>query len=342
MLCIAACASVLRLPEDYSIQPAYFVILILPIYLTLRTGFSLRYKASSLIPLMALVYFSVVDLVYGINSLIFPWSVSYCVYWLIATFYVMALSSSVNRDLLQLYVGYMVLFFSLSCAFAIGESVVNYPARASGLSGTPNHLGLAAVMLTLITSILRTKQNVFFKVLISAGPLVGLSRAYLVFFILNALRGLTLRNGIFLLFFIFLLSLGLAMWSESIPDLEYIYSRYNFFENSSDEGGRGLARIWLHYENFLFGAGQIQVEYTGDQFSGMIHNNFLALAFNYGIVGVIFSVWIIISLLHSAGLWLTAIFFLFSLGLYFFSNIYLLLLVAVLVGEVNRTKASVA
>jgi hypothetical protein len=106
-----------------------------------------------------------------------------------------------------------------------------------------------------------------------------------------------------------------------------LLSRFDFFSNSSDKDLRGYGKILHNPEYLLLGASQKIQLYTGDTFMGQIHSNIFAMWFCYGLIGLLFQIYLVFALAKKS--YVSAlIYVLLALGFYFYQNIMYLILLA--------------
>lgn len=333
-LFIFAALTVIRMPESYSVQPAYSLYILIPLYF-LFTQKKTRITKETKIIITLFFCFAIINTSHFILDNEPISKLPLIIYWILASILIISLTG-LEKQVYLTYINYVGFWVIISILFACIEFYTSFPVRASGLSGTPNNLASSIVHLIVIQKILHIKElNIYYKVL----GAVNLSRSYVVFMIAQFFSN---RKSIYLtsilLFIAVTFSSNIILNDELISFLD---SRFSFSENSSDESNRGLNRILIYPEMFIFGAGDLKTIYQNDAFQGQIHNNFIALSFCFGIPGVIFSIFLIKKLKESIGTYSTVLYLIYSLGLYYYNNIFFMLLIASLIISTKKTKGSV-
>jgi hypothetical protein len=315
---------VFRLPENYSLQPAYLLYLLIPLFAFFisKRNFS---KINLYIILLFYIYFFLVNFVYYLKSDIYDGKFLNALYWPLAYSLIFSLCIIRNNSF-RLLIQAITFWLVLSIALAIVQFVIDFPIRGYGGSGSPNNLALSIIHIVVIRKVLNMPSFHYLFLILGA---VNLSRSYIVFLFLHLAR----NYYKFLIFFVILI-LTLYEYSASIGlgDLiSFLENRFIFSGNSTDESGRGLARVLLYPEFLFLGAGDLNYSYHGDYFFGQVHNNFLAIWFSFGIPGLLFAVLFLTKLFKYAGWYLGLIYLAFSFSHYFYNNIFFVILTASLV-----------
>lgn len=328
-LCLFGGLVVARLPENYPFQPAYILYFAMPIYFLIFKN-KLIYTRQIAIFIIFCAYFFFLNLFYVYNEGSFDAKIVNALYWPLCIVLLVSIANA-RIEQLKFLITCITGWLMLSVALAVYEFITSFPTRASGISGSPNNLALSLVHIEVIRRVLKLDPpNVVLKVL----GAVNLSRAYIVYIILMGLR-ISLKN-ILLIAALLFISINAINLIGSEEVFSFLEGRFDFAENSSDEGGRGVRRVFLHPEYLFFGAGDLRAEFTGDDFSGQIHNNFLALFFCFGIPGLLFSVYFFKLLINNVGIYIAAVYFFYSTTLFFYNNIFFVILVASLLHVSQR------
>lgn len=347
-LIILSAISIYRLGEDADVQPAHVAMPLLTvwlIYFLYRRSIEARIDLKSSIIAFCFLLFGLRNifdaLIYQSSSVLLS-----AIYWPLASLFFLLMIAVVRQDEWIYFVKCLSLMLMISAAAAFIQAIRDFPTRASGLSGTENHLAIQIVHLSLMASALRI--HAVGHSLTNFFGLSSFSRAYYLFFTLNLLVRAKKNVALLLAFvmaaiLIVLATINLNLAFNNIDaELESFFaSRFGIGDVPSDSGGRGYWRTILHPEYFLFGASERVREFYGDPFLGQIHSNFISLAFCFGVPGIVFSFLFCERLFTSVGAAKGFIFLAFSMALYFYSNIIFLLLLCVLFGR-SQTRSATA
>lgn len=313
---------VIRLPENFSFQPAYLLYLTLPAFAIIaKNKLKLTKDIKIIIPFYC--YFFLINLCYYIYEGSFDAKIVNAIYWPLCIGLLVTVAN-MKTEQLHFLVTCITGWLAISVAVAAFEFITNFPTRSSGISGSPNNLALSLVHIEIIRRVLKLEPA---SVLLKLLGVVNMSRAYIIYIILTgfrySLKNLSVIIALCATSFIIMMNL---MESEEI--FSFLRGRFDFTENSSDDGGRGIRRVLLHPEYLFFGAGDLRTEFSGDIFFGQIHNNFIALFFSFGIPGLLFSIYFFKLLIKRIGLYTAVAYFIYSATLYFYNNIFFVILVA--------------
>lgn len=335
LFCIAA-GAIYRLGEDHNVQPAhilipFFTIFLATLAITRKSKFKFTTFQIIIMTTCGIFFFrNMVDTIFFGQTQI----ISNALYW-INFITLFALLTHALTEIEWKYLSkYLLINVLISAIFSMYQFFTDFPIRAKGLSGTENHLALQIIHTILIlkaTSLNTTISTFSLRIL----GLSTLSRAYVVYQVLNifiaqhkikyiigalALGTLTIT--------IISENFSLNSAAEKFNQIEFISDRFSISENQSDKDGRGYKRIITSPEYFIYGASEAIREFPEDPFYGQIHSNFISISFCFGLAGIIFSYTFFHQLIKRTGLAIGILYALYSLTLYFYSNIIFLIFVA--------------
>ncbi len=263
-------------------------------------------------------------------------------YWLNVGLLIVLLASVLTNAEWEFFVKLLAITLAVSLLVGIYQFIAFFPIRASGLSGTENHLAMQVVHVTLMLYIIYGISSRYALALHLCG-LVSLSRAYIGYVLLVLARAYWRACVIAILIIVAVLMASstipeiMQSLSNTSPDVgDFLVQRLVVIGNQSDELGRGYARIVSHPQYLVYGAGELRREFSGDGFIGQIHSNFVSLWFCFGIPGAIFSILIIFKTLRCTGVVFGMLYVAYSMTLYFYTNIIFAIFVALLLSASGR------
>jgi hypothetical protein len=333
LLVLGAAATVFRLPEDYTVQPSYLALVLIPVslwLLALRRPVLEVPRGQVLFVLACFFCFFLINLVHYVIAEFPVDRVQFLAFWPLATFFLYTLTQSAFLAAIAFLVRAIGFWVFVSAVVAVVQFATAFPTRATGVSGTATHLAIQVVHLYLMVRVLGLKFPTGF---LRAAALLSLARAYVVYFMLST--GLASRGSRFAAIVLLVVAslAGLWVYQNSILDaeqLEFFEERFSTTDNPSDSSGRGLMRVLLYPQYLAVGGGEIVQNYDGDPFTGNVHSNFIGLVFCFGVSGLALTLWFFRELFRRVGWAETLAYFAYSLTLYYFNNVIFLVLIAVL------------
>lgn len=297
---------IFRFSEESIIQPSHIGMILLIItnfiYSIYERRININFSFDIKIVIFCLIYFSLINLLNSNQN----FSILYILNPLALLLVYLTTYMSNNRlEIIKYIFKGACLAYIISILFGIYSFIENPSLRITGLSGTPNHIGMQGLILLALSLVFYQLNNNYLilgRIFFFFGAALSLSRsalAGLALFLIVNFKNIFINKKAFLIsliiipFAIILLtqsSLLSYFSSFELMQISNLIERRLVIFGSADESGRGIYRLLEYPQYLIFGASEMRTYFYGDLFVGFIHNNVAQMWFAFGLPGLLLSI----------------------------------------------------